>query len=128
MALLKRHWSFTADDSEDDVFPLSQTDNVRPRSTSVDLFANDHQVNGHLASKKSIQDRVHGLIEMDPILVAVIDTPQFQVLLNMFVFFFFHRIEKCTDVHYPPFLFSVPFFSGSGHSSNWAVVTTSTQV
>lgn len=72
MAMFKR--AFGGDDSDDD-FPLSQTDNVRPRSASADIFQ-DH---GRVANKRSIHDRIHGQIELEPALVAVIDTPQFQV-------------------------------------------------
>lgn len=66
-------------DSDDDYFPLSQTDNVRPRSSSADLFKTDSASDVRIATKRSIHDRFHGQIELEPILVAVIDTPQFQV-------------------------------------------------
>lgn len=32
-----------------------------------------------LASKRTIRDRVHAQIELDPFLVAIIDTPHYQV-------------------------------------------------
>jgi hypothetical protein len=74
--LLKRAFG-ERDEESDDEFPLSQTDNVRPRSASADLFRLD--VVQKIASKRSIHCRIHGQIELEPILVAVIDTPEFQV-------------------------------------------------
>eukprot|EP00048_Salpingoeca_helianthica_P022957 m.21299 g.21299 ORF g.21299 m.21299 type:complete len:538 (+) comp8052_c0_seq2:69-1682(+) len=74
-------------DSDDDS-PLSQTDNSRPRSASADLFsAPKHEgASGpapHLATRRTINDRIHGQIELEPVLVAVIDTPQFQRLRSL---------------------------------------------
>eukprot|EP00047_Mylnosiga_fluctuans_P016034 m.51227 g.51227 ORF g.51227 m.51227 type:complete len:541 (+) comp6291_c0_seq1:1199-2821(+) len=74
----KRFLQFDSDDE----FPLSQTDNVRPRSSSADLFKVE-QPPRKMACKRSIQDRIHGHIELEPVLVAVIDTPHFQRLRSL---------------------------------------------
>jgi len=87
------------DEGSDDEFPLSQTDNVRPSSASLPstdggsqgVGAGDdtwqqqqqQQQQQHLACGRTIHDRIHGHIEFEPLLIAVIDTPQFQRLRGL---------------------------------------------
>lgn len=72
---------------------MSQTDNPAPPAPHVNTPPSGHPgSNGaivqhgagtapeHPKKGKSVHDRVHGTIELDPLLVAVMDTPQFQRL------------------------------------------------
>ena len=101
MDFARRKLSNSWGDSDDES-PLSQTDNTRPRSSSADLFASERQdaVGAlgvkPLCSRRSINDRIHGHIEMEPVLVAVMDTPQFQVCNAPFLSFV---VLQFVDVH-----------------------------
>jgi len=82
-------------------FPMSQTDNPHPPSLPA---AGTPPLNGralvprgfvpeHPKKGKSIHDRVHGTIALDPLLVAVMDTPQFQRLERI------HQLGGCSYVY-----------------------------
>lgn len=80
-------------ESYDELF-MSQTDNPQPPPSPqvATPLLHGHQTNGglvvrgeetercHPKTGKSIHDRIHGTIVLDPLLVAVMDTPQFQRL------------------------------------------------
>lgn len=81
-------------DESDDELPLSQTDNVRPASASFSSTEWPSQDGGAdsggdasaarpVASGRTIHDRIHGHIDFEGLLIAVIDTPQFQRLRGL---------------------------------------------
>jgi len=76
-------WSDYKNTVEED-FMCSQTDNPAPPRTPHDARAGGaHEMQGEFGRKrhpKSIQDRVHGQIQLDGLLVAVMDTAEFQRL------------------------------------------------
>ena len=76
-------WGVYSNTVEED-FMCSQTDNPAPPRTPHDARAGGaHEMQGEYGRKrhpKSIQDRVHGQILLDGLLVAVMDTAEFQRL------------------------------------------------
>jgi len=84
----------TQDGSDDDYLPLSQTDNSTPVPSTIRVQSAPAQATlpspledadfvPFLASKRSIQDRIYSQIHLEPALVAIVDTPQFQRLRNL---------------------------------------------
>eukprot|EP00965_Chrysotila_dentata_P182434 6023830-Pleurochrysis_carterae.AAC.4 len=62
---------------------LSQTDNPPPFFSPCTQRAQDMNMQGLPVNKgKFVHDRVHGQVYLDGLLVAVMDTPEFQVWLN----------------------------------------------
>jgi hypothetical protein len=77
---------FVRGDNEQPIL-MSQTDNPAPQGVAVSTPRHGAIVRHgagrapvHPKRGKSIHDRVHGTIELDRLLVAVLDTPQFQRL------------------------------------------------
>eukprot|EP00045_Choanoeca_perplexa_P007770 m.71392 g.71392 ORF g.71392 m.71392 type:complete len:602 (-) comp14212_c0_seq2:58-1863(-) len=84
----------TQDGSDDDYLPLSQTDNSTPVPPTVRVQSAPNQATlaspledveciPFVASKRSIQDRIYSQIHLEPALVVIVDTPQFQRLRNL---------------------------------------------
>jgi hypothetical protein len=86
----------TQDGSDDDYLPLSQTDNSTPVPPTLRVHSAPNQTTlpspldndpdsfiPFVASKRSIQDRIYSQIHLEPALVAIVDTPQFQRLRNL---------------------------------------------
>lgn len=69
--------------SYDEDFSCSQTDNPPPPRTPQNKLQGHHAMQGDPLRRrhpKSIQDRVHGQIQLDGLLIAVMDTSEFQRL------------------------------------------------
>eukprot|EP00930_Biecheleria_cincta_P049319 TRINITY_DN3453_c0_g1_i9.p1 TRINITY_DN3453_c0_g1~~TRINITY_DN3453_c0_g1_i9.p1 ORF type:complete len:724 (-),score=129.45 TRINITY_DN3453_c0_g1_i9:3-2174(-) len=72
-------------DAEDAAMPLSQTDNSTPaRAYRLEGLALASVSHGHQQRhQRTVCDRIHGQVILEPLLVAVVDTPEFQRLRKL---------------------------------------------